>query len=149
MGTVTANDVTSKLERRVVIAAEAALDERGFVSAIDVLVGVGWLTVGQVDQWRQGRVEFLERVTTVNLHKLSAAMAVFGRWATARGLLPSGRRMLPALGIVVSCGSVEAGIPGSNAPTGRIGCHRSCPRRSASGWSSAGADHPISSWSRR
>lgn len=80
---------TSKLERRVVAAAEAALGERGFVSAIDVLVGVGWLAPGHVDQWRQGRVEYLERVTNANLHKLSTAMAIFRRWAKARGLLPS------------------------------------------------------------
>lgn len=82
-------DNASKLERRVAVAAEAALDERGFVSAIDMLVGMGWLTPAQVDQWRQGRTEYLERVTAVNLHKLSAAMAALRRWALARGLMPS------------------------------------------------------------
>ncbi len=80
---------TGKLERRVAAAAEAALAERRFVTAIDVLVGMGWLTPGQVDQWRQGRVEYLERVTSANLHKLSSTMAIFRRWATARGLQPS------------------------------------------------------------
>lgn len=77
------------MERRVVAAAEAALGDRGYVSAIDVFVGLGWLTVSHVDRWRQGRVEFLERVTTANLHKISAVMPVFRRWATARGLMPS------------------------------------------------------------
>lgn len=78
-----------KLERRVVAAAEASLEAQRFVSAIDVLVGVGWLTPSQVDQWRQGRVDYLERAVTANLHKISEAMAIFRRWATARGLLPS------------------------------------------------------------
>lgn len=70
-------------------AAEAALAARQFVTAIDVLVGVGWLSPAAVEQWRQGRVEDLERVTQVNLAKLSAAMAIFRRWAEGRALHPS------------------------------------------------------------
>ncbi len=86
---VNASRGTGKLEHRVVAAAEAALERQRFVSAIDVLVGVGWLTHGQVDQWRQGRVEYLERLTAANLHRVSRAMAIFRRWAPSRGLLPS------------------------------------------------------------
>ncbi|MDQ6945129.1 MAG: DUF2293 domain-containing protein [Actinomycetota bacterium] len=59
------------------------------MSAIDVLIGVGWLTPQAVDLWRQGRVEDLERVAQANLHKLSAAMASFRRWAGGKGLSPS------------------------------------------------------------
>jgi hypothetical protein len=69
------NDNQKKLERRVAETAEAALAERRYVTAIDVLVGVGWLTPSAVDRWRQGRVEDLERVAQANLHKLSTAMA--------------------------------------------------------------------------
>jgi hypothetical protein len=83
------NDDRSKLERRVVKAAEAAVAEQQFVTAIDVLVGVGWLTPGLVAQWRQGRIEYLERATSANLHQLSAAMAIFRRWAAGCGLQPS------------------------------------------------------------
>ena len=70
-------------------AAEAALAKRKFVTAIDVLVGVGWLEPRRVDEWRQGRVEYLERVTVANLGKISTAMRSFRRWAQARGLKPS------------------------------------------------------------
>ena len=77
------------IDRRVVRAAEAALPKRKFVSAIDVLVGVGWLEPRRVDEWRQGRVDYLERVTVANLGKISAAMRSFRRWAQARGLKPS------------------------------------------------------------
>jgi hypothetical protein len=79
----------TKLEQRVVRAAEAALAARQFVSAIDVLVGIGWLAPSHVEEWRQGRVEYLERVTQANLAKLSAAMKLFRTWATSRGLVPS------------------------------------------------------------
>ena len=79
----------ASLEERVVRVAEAALAERNVVSPIDVLIGVGWLTPQAVDAWRQGRVEDLERLAQVNLHKLPAAMAVLRRWAAERGLRPS------------------------------------------------------------
>jgi hypothetical protein len=83
------NDNQNKLERRVAEAAEAALTQQRYVTAIDVLVRVGWLTPPAVDLWRQGRVEDLERVAQTNLHKLSAAMAIFRRWANDHGLRPS------------------------------------------------------------
>jgi hypothetical protein len=79
----------NKLERRVVRAAEAALAERKFVTAIDVLVGVGWLQPTRVDEWRQGRVDYLERVVVASLGKISTAMRCFRGWARTRGLQPS------------------------------------------------------------
>ena len=77
------------LEDRVARVAEAILAERSVVSPIDVLIGLGWLTPQAVDAWRQGRADDLERLAQVNLDKLTAAMAVLGRWAAERGLLPS------------------------------------------------------------
>jgi hypothetical protein len=70
-------------------AAEAALAKRRFVTAIDVLVGVGWLEPRSVEEWRQGRVDYLERATIASLGKISSAMQCFRRWAQARGLKPS------------------------------------------------------------
>jgi hypothetical protein len=78
-----------KLDWRVVRAAEAVLDERRFVTSIDVLVGLGWLEPRRVDEWRQGRVPYLEAVVIASLGKISTAMRVFGQWAAARGLKPS------------------------------------------------------------
>ena len=80
---------SAKLEQRVVRAAEAVLASRQFVSAIDVLVGIGWLAPSHVEEWRQGRVEYLERVAQANLAKLSAAMKLFRAWARDQGLVPS------------------------------------------------------------
>jgi len=77
------------LEERVVRVAEAALAEHSVVSPIDVLIGLGWLTPQAIDAWRQGRVDDLERLAQVNLHKLTSAMALLRHWATERGLRPS------------------------------------------------------------
>jgi hypothetical protein len=78
-----------KVEQRVVRAAEAALVQRRFVTAIDVLVGLGWLEPRRVDEWRQGRVPYLEAVVIASLGKISTAMKAFRGWAVARGLKPS------------------------------------------------------------
>jgi hypothetical protein len=56
-----ATTARTKLEERVVKAAEKALADRHFVTAIQVVVGVGWLTIHPVDRWRQGRVDYPER----------------------------------------------------------------------------------------
>jgi hypothetical protein len=42
-----------------------------------------------VDEWRQGRVDYLERVVVASLGKVSTAMRCFRGWAQARGLNPS------------------------------------------------------------
>ncbi|MBI3681028.1 MAG: hypothetical protein HY235_11600 [Acidobacteria bacterium] len=77
------------LEARVVRAAEAALAARGYVSAIDVLTGTGMLALTRLQDWRKGRVDFLERVIQGNLKKISLAMSMFRRWARTNGLKPS------------------------------------------------------------
>jgi hypothetical protein len=56
-----------KLDRRVVQAAEAALAERKFATSIDVLVGLGWLEPRRVDEWRQGRIPYLEAAVIASL----------------------------------------------------------------------------------
>lgn len=82
-------DNLEQLSQRVERAAEAALEKQRYVSATDVLVGMGWLAQSHLDAWRQGRVDYLERVVHVNLHRLSTAMKIFRRWAEGRGLKPS------------------------------------------------------------
>jgi len=79
----------SRLEERVTRAAEAALAEQSYVSAIDVLLRLGWLAPPHVALWRQGRVECLERMVQAGLGKQSTAMRTLRTWATRRGLTPS------------------------------------------------------------
>jgi hypothetical protein len=70
-------------------AAEAALAARHYVSAIGVLVGIGWLEPEAVQHWRQWQVDYLERVVQTNLSCISEAMKLFRSWAAAKGLNPS------------------------------------------------------------
>ena len=78
-----------RLADRIAKAAEASLAAQNYVSPVDVLVGIGWLDAGAVKRWRQGQVDYLERVVQTNLSRISEAMKLFRSWATAKGLIPS------------------------------------------------------------
>jgi hypothetical protein len=77
------------LEERVARAAETALLRQHYVSAIDVLCGMGLLLPTHVDSWRKGRVDCLERVIQGNLHKISSSTEILRRWAREKGLTPT------------------------------------------------------------
>ena len=47
---------------------------RGYAAPVDVLMEVGVLPKQKYEDWRFGRVDYLERVCTVNLRKLSFIM---------------------------------------------------------------------------
>ncbi|WP_234682356.1 hypothetical protein [Bradyrhizobium monzae] len=77
------------LADRVARAAEAALDPRQFVSAVDILVGIGWLDPEAVERWRRGQVECLEEVVRIDVPRISDALRSFLSWSAAQGLLAS------------------------------------------------------------
>jgi hypothetical protein len=79
----------SRLEERVIRAAEATLAEQSYVSPVDVLLRLGWLAPTHLDLWRQGRLESLEQMVQAGLGKQSTAMRTLRTWATGRGLSPS------------------------------------------------------------
>jgi hypothetical protein len=78
------------LADRVAKAAEAALAARHFASAIDILVGIGWLDPGAAERWRRGQIDCLEEVIPTDPARVLEAMRLFRNWATAQGLLASG-----------------------------------------------------------
>ena len=73
----------------MVEAAEAALAHHQYVSAIDMLTGSGLLYSGHVEQWRKGRIDFIEPMIQGNLKKISLSMKLFHEWAQSKGLKPS------------------------------------------------------------
>jgi hypothetical protein len=77
------------LNGRVIRAAEAAFAEQRYVTAIDVLVGLGWLTPSHIERWRQGRIESLESAAPVDPTTIASARTAFERWAQERQLKPS------------------------------------------------------------
>lgn len=47
---------------------------RGYAAPVDVLMDIGVLPKQKYEDWRFGKVDYLERVCTVNLRKLSFIM---------------------------------------------------------------------------
>lgn len=82
-------DNERKLQQRIAQVGNSALARAGYVTAVDVLVGIGWLDPPQVERWRRGQVPYLERVAGANLKKLGTALRIFARWADSCSLLPS------------------------------------------------------------
>ena len=78
----------TKLEERVYRAAEAALVRQHYVSAIDVLCGMGLLASSAVDSWRKGRIDFLESEIQGSPNKIFSSISIFQRWAQEKGLKP-------------------------------------------------------------
>lgn len=74
------------VKERAVLAAESALAEQQHVSAIDVLVGMGFLAPSHVEAWRRGRLACLEEVLQVGQEKLDGTLSAFLEWARERGL---------------------------------------------------------------
>ena len=62
---------------------------RGFAAPVDVLMDVGYLSRQDYENWRYGRVDYLERVCKANLSKLSLVMREMRSYAAKAGLKPS------------------------------------------------------------
>ena len=77
------------LANRVGKAAAAALAAQDYVRPIDVLVGIGWLDAGELERWRRGQIDYLEREIHANLKRISEAMQLFRSWAAAKELFAS------------------------------------------------------------
>ena len=63
--------------------------KRGYAAPVDVLMEIGVLPKKKYEEWRFGRVDYLERVCTVNLRKLSLVMHQMRVYAQKSGLKPS------------------------------------------------------------
>ena len=65
------------------------LKSNGFVAPVDVLMDTGVLSKEDYEKWRNGRINYLERVCKVNLKMLSAIMKEMRAYAGKNNLKPS------------------------------------------------------------
>lgn len=63
--------------------------DRGYAAPVDVLMDIGVLPKKKYEDWRFGKVSYLEGVCTVNLRKLSFIMHQMRVYAMKTGLKPS------------------------------------------------------------
>ena len=65
------------------------IKKKGYAAPVDVLMDIGVLSEKDYDDWRFGRVDFLERVCHVNLRVLSGIMKEMRAYAAKNNLKPS------------------------------------------------------------
>jgi hypothetical protein len=78
------------LNARVAAAAGEALARQGFVTPVDVCLGLGWLHASNVDDWRHGRVDDLEYFLPVHGDRLTELIVCLQRWAEGHDLQGTG-----------------------------------------------------------
>ena len=79
----------NSVENRAISAAFCALKDHHYVSSIDVLLGMEILSSKDLEDWRFGRIPYLEKGVHSNLRKISVAMKAFRVWSQNQGLYPS------------------------------------------------------------
>ena len=78
-----------ELRKKVYSAMYTLVREKGFASPVDVLMAIGVLSKENYENWRFGRVSYLERVCQVNLGKLSTINHEIRVFAQRSNLKPS------------------------------------------------------------
>lgn len=79
----------TKFSQSVATVAGNVVSLKGYVSAIDLMLGLNWLTPDKLNDWKKGKIPYLERVITANLTKISRTMKEFKAWALHSKLKPS------------------------------------------------------------
>jgi len=83
------NYQSDKYYPRIVRAVDAILERRGFVSPTELFVEMGLLSVQAIEEWRAGRIPFLERAIQCNLSEANRILRVFRMHAHDLNLRPS------------------------------------------------------------
>lgn len=60
------------LEKNIARIISELSDQKGYVSSIDVLLGLNYLSKTDLKKWRNRQVEYLEKIVQANLSKLTA-----------------------------------------------------------------------------
>lgn len=79
----------AELKRKVHSAVNSMLKEKFYISPVDVLIGIGLLSVKDYENWRFGHVRYLEKVCRTSLSKLSFVMKELKTYARQNHLKPS------------------------------------------------------------
>lgn len=77
-----------KFKNRVIFSAEAALTDQFYVNLPEVLMRMGLLHPGHVQDWKKGKIPYLEQMIQGSLEKRDFAVECFQSWAMEKGLKP-------------------------------------------------------------
>ncbi|MBS3976851.1 MAG: hypothetical protein KGZ75_09045 [Syntrophomonadaceae bacterium] len=78
-----------ELKHKVHDIASGTLKEKVYISPVELLMKIGVLSAKDYEDWRFGRVPYLEKVCKTNLRKLSFIMKELRTYALEKHLKPS------------------------------------------------------------
>ncbi|MCR5235326.1 MAG: hypothetical protein K6E53_15695 [Lachnospiraceae bacterium] len=79
----------SELTKKVGASMHRQINDTGYATAVQTLMDLNILTKEDYENWRNGRIHYLEKVCKINLKKLSSVLEEMGRYAAKNGLKPS------------------------------------------------------------
>lgn len=80
---------TSKLENVIRKIISELSNQKGYIGSVDVLIKLNYLSQKDYDDWRAGKIEYLEKVCKTNLHKLSTINRIIRQISNQMNLKPS------------------------------------------------------------
>ncbi|MGH7852967.1 MAG: hypothetical protein ACREP3_05965, partial [Candidatus Binatia bacterium] len=83
------NYTTDKYYPKIVTAVDAELQSRNFVTPIEVFISMGVLERRDVENWRAGRIQYLEQAVKCNLAKAGRILRILRFHAHDSNLKPS------------------------------------------------------------
>lgn len=78
-----------EIRKKTNAVAEELLHKKGYVAPVDVLIKMEVISVKDYEDWRFGRIPYLERVTKCGLGKLSTIMKELRSYRVNRNLKAS------------------------------------------------------------
>ena len=77
------------LEKTIKQIISELSDKKGYVCSIDVLIGLKYLSKIDYEKWRNGQVEYLEKICQTNLGKLTTINKIIRQVVAKMNLEPS------------------------------------------------------------
>lgn len=71
-----------ELTKKTQALMDKQIKERGYATIVDILLDLGYLTKQNYDNWRFGKIPYLEKACTVNLNKLNIIVKTAHSYAT-------------------------------------------------------------------
>jgi len=78
-----------ELEKKIKKKIHELLNEKKYVSSVDLLMKLDYLSKPDYEKWRFGKVEYLEKICKINLSKLSYINSILRKTAQQLNLKES------------------------------------------------------------
>ena len=79
----------AEIRKKTRAAATELIYEKGYVSPVDLFIMMQVISPQDYQDWRMGRIAYLEKITSGGLGKLNTILSELGAYARSQGWYPS------------------------------------------------------------